>query len=349
MDDDAARPDCHDVASVGLMSASATKEPSMHSAPARTVTFAVALLVVACGGGTATPTPPPPTAPPATAGAPTEAPQATTAVPTGASTGEPSVKAPAQVAAGTPFEIEWTGPNADKDYVTVVAAGATKWTNEPFFYTQSNPSPARLTAPGTPGAYELWYVSGVSEAILARTSIAVNAFTGSIVGPATVEAGSVFEVTWTGPNGPNDYVTIVKVGATSWTNESYFNTSIGPKGTLSAPLEAGAYELWYVTGAGEIIQLRVPITVTPYTATVDGPGQVGRSQPVTIAWTGPNGLNDYITIAPAGSPEGTYLNYCNTSSPSPCIINAPDNAGEYEIRYVAGTGKTLATEPLLVK
>ncbi|HEX2626845.1 MAG TPA: hypothetical protein VHL56_08060 [Candidatus Limnocylindrales bacterium] len=68
------------------------------------------------------------------------------------------------------------------------------------------------------------------------------------------------------------------------------------------------------------------------------------------AWTGPSAPGDYITIAAAGSAEGTYLNYCYTTAPSPCIINAPDTAGPYEIRYVTGAqGKTLATEPLLVK
>jgi hypothetical protein len=31
------------------------------------------------------------------------------------------------------------------------------------------------------------------------------------------------------------------------------------------------------------------------------------------------------------------------------VINAPEQAGAYEIRYVTGANKTLATEPLLVK
>src|SRR5436190_1459989 len=106
--------------------------------------------------------------------------------------------------------------------------------------------------------------------------LATNVSTGepSVKAPSAVQPGAQFEVAWTGPNGPRDYITIVKAGATAWTNESYFYTEVGPKGTLQAPIEAGAYELWYVSGASDKVQLKVAITVTPFSATVDGPGEV---------------------------------------------------------------------------
>ena len=40
--------------------------------------------------------------------------------------------------------------------------------------------------------------------------------------------GATFQVTWTGPNGPSDYITIVAAGAT-------------------APAAAGNYEIWYAS------------------------------------------------------------------------------------------------------
>jgi Ca-activated chloride channel family protein len=320
----------------------------MNPVSPRLVALAFTLLVAACGGGAATPTPAPATVPPATTAPATEAAAPTTA-PTNASTGEPSVKGPAQVAVGTTFEVEWTGPNADGDYVTIVAAGATKWTNEPYFYTENSPSPGQLTASAIAGAYELWYVSGADDAVLAKASITVSAFVGTLDAPNSVEAGTVFEVSWTGPDGSGDYITIAPAGAPAWTNEPYFYTNTGSKGTLQAPIDAGAYEVWYVSGVGNTIQLRRPITVTPYSASVDGPGQAAPGASISIAWTGPKGQDDYITIAPAGSPEGTYSNYCYAYQASPCVINAPDTAGAYEIRYVTGAGKTLATEALLIK
>ena len=43
-------------------------------------------------------------------------------------------------------------------------------------------------------------------------------------------------------------MTIVPKGAKRWTNESYFYTNDGNPGKLVAPIKAGAYQLWYVTG-----------------------------------------------------------------------------------------------------
>jgi Ca-activated chloride channel family protein len=320
-------------------------------APLVAAVVSAALLVAACGGGAAPATP---TAAPVTPTAVTAAPTGTpapTAAPaaTNISTGEPSVKGPAAVQPGATFDVEWTGPNDDKDYVTIVAAGATKWTNEPYFYTRTGASPGKLTAPSTPGAYEIWYVAGKDDAVLAKTPITVSDFVGTLDGPDTAAGGTVFEVAWTGPDGQGDYITILKAGAAKWTNEPYFYTATGPKGTLQAPLEAGAYEIAYVSGVGGKIQLRVAITVTPYSASVDGPGSVEHGTTVTIAWTGPNGPGDYITIAAAGAPESSYTTYCYTNQPSPCIINAPAQSGPYEVRYVTQASKVLASEPLLVK
>ena len=152
------------------------------------------------------------------------------------------------------------------------------------------------------------------------------------------------------PDGSTSAATVRAIsGPETWTNAPYFYTATGPKGTLQAPLEAGAYELVYVTGTGGKIQLRVPIVVTPYSASVDGPGSVERGGDVSIVWAGPKGQGDYITIAPAGSPENSYTTYCYTNQPSPCVIKAPDQAGAYEVRYVTQASKVLASEALLVK
>src|SRR5689334_13088131 len=82
----------------------------VRSSTLRLAAFAASLIVAACGGGTpATPTPAPATVAPTAAV--TEAPAATPA-PTNASTGEPSVKGPAQASIGQKIDVAWTGPNA---------------------------------------------------------------------------------------------------------------------------------------------------------------------------------------------------------------------------------------------
>jgi Ca-activated chloride channel family protein len=254
------------------------------------------------------------------------------ASPTAGPVGEATLDAPAEVAAGAKFDVSWTGPKGLQDYVTIVAAGATKWTNEPYFYTTGS-SPGSLVAPVKDGAYALWYVSGATDTVLARRAIRVTPFVGALGGPAEVMAGSSFEVAWNGPNGPQDYVTIVAVGTAKWTNESYFYTANGTPGKLVAPLEPGSYQLWYVTGADDSTQATAPITVTPYAVTLDAPAQVAKGATFQVAWTGPNGPQDYVTIVAAGSAAGTYASYAYVVNGSPVTLTAPPTAGNYEIRY----------------
>lgn len=249
--------------------------------------------------------------------------------------GEATLNGPAEVGAGEKFAVNWTGPTKPGDYITIVAAGAAKWTNEPYFYATSGASPGSLVAPIKDGAYALWYVSGATETVLAKSAIRVTPFAGALGGPAEVEAGSSFMVAWNGPNGPGDYVTIVAAGATKWTNESYFYTNNGNPGTLVAPIDAGDYVLWYVTGTDSATMADRPITVTPYAVTLDAPLQVQRGAQFQVTWTGPDGPSDYITIVPAGSPPDTYTSYAYTNTGNPVTITAPDAPGSYEVWYAS--------------
>ena len=264
--------------------------------------------------------------------------------------GDPSVTGPATVEAGTRFEVEWTGPIANDDYITIVAVGTTTWTGQSYFDTTAG-SPGELTAPLTPGAHELWYVNGADSTPSARSPITVLPASASVDAPEEVEAGTQFQVSWIGPDGPGDYVTILAAGAARWTNESYFPTNSGPTGTLTAPLAAGPHEIRYVSGQGEVTVVAVPITVTPTSATLDAPDEVAAGAQFQVSWTGPNGPGDYITIVATGAPQGAYLSYANTSNGSPAALTAPTAPGSYELRYVierAGV-TTLATRPIEVR
>jgi Ca-activated chloride channel homolog len=311
----------------------------------------VALLVAGCGG-----TPAPAAATPSPTAAPTPTAVATPIVvptPTASpppATGPAAITAPAEVPAGSTFTVSWTGPNGPQDYVTIVASGAQRWTSEPYFYTATGPT-GTLFASTADGSYELWYVSGVEpNAILARKAITIKPFQGTVGGPDTVAAGTTFKATWTGPNGPGDYVTIVRADAERWTDEPYFYTAGGSSGDLIAPLEAGAYELWYVSGNDRKTMVRRPISVTAMQITLAAPAVVAPNSSFKVTWTGPNGPSDYITIVAAGSVEGSYTSYAYTSTGSPVTLTAPATPGNYEIWYasdrVDGTFKSI---PIIVR
>ena len=308
----------------------------------------VAILVAGCAG-TAAPAAATPSPTPATTATPTATPAATVTASPPPATGPAAIDAPAEVPAGTNFTATWTGPNGQGDYVTIVAAGTDHWTNEPYFYTRNGPS-GTLFATTTSGAYELWYVTGDPETILFRRPITIKPFEATVGGPDSVAAGTAFEATWTGPNGPGDYVTIVRADAERWTNEPYFYTAAGSPGELIAPIEAGAFELWYVAGNDRKTMVRRPITVTPLQVTLAAPAEVARNSTFKVTWTGPNGPRDYITIVPAGSVEGAYASYAYTNTGNPVTLTAPDGPGNYEIWYASdrenGTFKSI---PIIVR
>ena len=84
-----------------------------------------------------------------------------------------TVSGPASVAGGAEFEIEWTGPDNDGDYVTIVPADAPARDYSSYHYTKSG-SPGTIEAPLEVGAYELRYMTGRSREVLARAAIEVT-------------------------------------------------------------------------------------------------------------------------------------------------------------------------------
>jgi Ca-activated chloride channel family protein len=178
--------------------------------------------------------------------------------------GPATIDAPAEVSAGSEFEVEFTGPNAQGDFIAIVPAGAEEWTNADHWFYSYVGSPGILQAPTDEGEFEIWYVSGdQDETVLAEAEIEVTAFEGSIDAPASVGTGDEFQVNWTGPDAGGDYITILAEGVTDWTNESWFYTYIGSPGTLTAPENFGQFLVWYVSGNDEVLMASDPIQVTP--------------------------------------------------------------------------------------
>jgi len=127
---------------------------------ARAASVLVLLVLAACGGPGATPTaaptlPPLPSDPPIT------------------------LSAPAEVAPGSTFQVGWTGTETTGDFLVIVPAGATSWTETPDspYVNATLGNPAPLTAPKGAGAYEVWFLKGelgTTLVIKARRPITVR-------------------------------------------------------------------------------------------------------------------------------------------------------------------------------
>lgn len=251
--------------------------------------------------------------------------------------GDATLKSPERVVAGGKFAVDWTGPNNEGDYITVVRAEAPPAASGDYRGTKQGAS-LELTAPVEPGPYEVRYVTGRSHTVLARAPIQVVPAGATIDAAAEVALGSAFPVAWTGPNNAGDYVTIVLKGTPDDAYGNYTNTSKGSPLNVTAPTEIGDAELRYVAGQGRKVLARRPIKVVAAEVTLSAPTNAIAGTTIDVVWTGPNNAGDYITVVPGGTPDGQYGQYTNTSQGSPLKLLIPIMEGSAELRYMTGQG-----------
>jgi len=60
-----------------------------------------------------------------------------------------------------------------------------------------------------------------------------------------------------------------------------------------------------------------------------------------IDWTGPDTKGDYISLAEKESEDTKHITYTYTYRGNPATLRAPDEAGDYDIRYIMGQSKTV--------
>ena len=245
-----------------------------------------------------------------------------------------TVSAPATVAAGGTIEVKWTGPNNDRDYIAIgeTTPGGRLYLD--YKYSRDG-SPLKLVAPDKAGAYEVRYILGVGNTVIARQPVTVGAVSATLSGPAQVAAGAKFKVTWTGPNNPRDYVTMVKAGTAERTYDRYVYTDKGATIEFTAPDVPGDYELRYLTGREYHTLARAPISVGAITGTITGPAQAVAGETFKVSWKGPDNPRNFVTIVAKGAREGATTSRYFYTSPqnSPGNLVAPLVPGEYELRY----------------
>lgn len=174
-----------------------------------------------------------------------------------------TVQAPKQIQAGQSFAVAWTGPDNAQDFIAISPQGSRPRAYHHYRYTRDG-SPLSLRAPDQAGSYEVRYQTGQSYAVLARQAVSVAAAQATLDAVESIQAGSGFEVEWTGPDNAGDYIGML--GDPS--NERRFHGSgayarYGSPARLRAPLKAGEYQLVYRTGQSGTLLARRPLTVTP--------------------------------------------------------------------------------------
>ncbi len=245
--------------------------------------------------------------------------------------GKPSVEltAPDEANAGSEITLTWTGTVTEGDKIVFRAVGETEGTE-----IEAAANSAVLTLPLEDGAYEIVYMNA-EDKVIATRNITVTPNTYTLDFPEEVVVGQWFDVQWTGPDNSTDYITIVPEGAPEGDWESYSYTSGSSPITLQAPLEAGVYEIRYSTELAypnpTLFSRTITVITTDYAVMAPKDAMAGSS--FEVRWVGPDNPGDYLTIVPMGTPEGEWAGYAYTSTGNPCILIAPIEPGDYEIRY----------------
>ncbi|HEX6886008.1 MAG TPA: hypothetical protein VF530_21720 [Planctomycetota bacterium] len=261
---------------------------------------------------------------------------------------EVTLDAPPEVLLGTEVSVTWSGPDNRGDYVTLVASGTPDDRYGNYTNTEQG-SPLKVRAPTVVGEAELRYVSGAGRKVLARRPIRVLAAEVTLDAPAEALAGTTLALSWTGPDNPGDYLTVVSPGTPDGQYGNYVNTAGGSPAKLLLPIPPGAHELRYVAGQGNRVLARRALRIVAAEVTLSAPAEAPIGADVEIAWTGPNNPGDYLTVVAAATPDGQYGAYTNTTAGSPLKVKAPAAAGPAEVRYMTGQGnQVLARRPLTI-
>jgi len=261
-----------------------------------------------------------------------------------------SLTAPDSVEAGSTFEVSWSGPGYDRDYIGITAADAEDIGYVYRFATDivrvSDGDVLNVRAPVEPGSYVLEYVINQDHSRLASVPLEVVDVQAGVTAPASVPAGSTFEVEWSGPGYERDYIGITAADAEDIGYVYRFATDIkrvsdsdGNTVRVRAPADPGQYIVEYVVNQDHSRLAFAPIEVTALSASVTAPNTAPAGSVIEVAWTGPGYERDYVGVTAADVEDIGYVyRFATTtkrvSEGDVLNVQLPTTPGDYVIEYV---------------
>jgi hypothetical protein len=165
--------------------------------------------------------------------------------------------APDDLLVGSNVEITIDGTTKENDFITIVAPGSPP--SELGNRNRVRGKAVSLDLPTDAGSYEVRYVTAASpRTVVARLAVAVRPLNVSLESPGEVGAADEIVVVVRGTMNSSDFITVVPVGSPEdeLHRKARMRISEGTLGLekkrtlrLTAPEEAGAYEIRYVTHA----------------------------------------------------------------------------------------------------
>ena len=260
-----------------------------------------------------------------------------------------TIQAPNEADVASAIEVKWQGPAYPSDYLAMARPDQDAGGYLNYTYTKEG-SPLKLQAPSEPGKYEVRYILGKGNVLLARAAIEIKGVSATVQAPSAADIATQFEVTWQGPGNKGDYISIAKPDQEPGEYINYTYTEKASPLKLLAPSDPGTYEVRYMLGQDNKLLAKTAIEIKSVSATVQAPPAADMAGEINVSWQGPGNKGDYISIAKPDQDPGGYVHYTYTQKGSPLKLQAPSDPGTYEVRYMLGQGnKLLAKTAIEIK
>lgn len=275
---------------------------------------------------------------------------------------ETSLTAPAEVAMGTSFAVEWVGPGHNRDSVRILDGSGKEVAGKRLVNDDYRNRTVTLIAPATPGSYTLEYYNGVNRTALAAVPMEVVAMDVALDAPDSVVMGHVVTVNWIGPGARRDAIEIFDPEAEAGRGKVVASLRIvngdfdARQVQMSVPVRTGTYELRYWNGDSREVLATRPITIEPMDVSVSAPASVAAGEPFEATWAGPGARRDSVQVfdpeaqAGRGKDVGSTRVVNGDYDGKSVRIRAPKEPGTYLLRYWSGEWNTaLAEVPISVE
>ncbi len=235
--------------------------------------------------------------------------------------------------AGTSVGVSWDCESYPGDLVTLVPADAPPETLGTTFEAVDG-SPRDFLIPFDQCSYEIRYIDGQSFEVLARITLEVTAKTAGFLASTPQDGTEIVAVRWWGPAYPLDVITLTAKDSQGADYLDWVSPADGSPARLRMPQEPGDYEIRYLT-AGKDIAATLPLKIGAVAVSIDVPKTARAGGRLRVAWSGPNGPDDFLVLVRKGERFSRHLDFTYVSEGSPTSMAAPNRPGLYQVQYVA--------------
>jgi Ca-activated chloride channel family protein len=258
---------------------------------------------------------------------------------------------PGSPLAGAEAHIQFWGAPAGKNLLALAAAEAPVGQYLLRYPITGSAGEITLPVPDSPNQLEVRFTHDIGSGIqqlLGRLEFSTSRRRVTIEVPERAEIQTSMTLGWDGGGLTGDHIIVEHQGEDVREDVLCIPAVSGGPVTVNAPDLAGDYAVHYRSRRGRSLA-RASLEVFEILATLVGPTTAAPGEDISVAWTGPDEAQDFLSIAAHDEHDEQYRKFSPTTSGSPAVLTTPIRPGDYEIRYVrAEDGKVLARQPLTV-